>query len=81
MNSLKSISNQELVNRLKKLVSQEQNLTLQILPHLVEVERRGLYLEKHFCSLYEYCRKEFDHSDASAWRREQCERSRRAAGR
>ncbi len=69
MNSLKSISNQELVNQLRKLVSKEQDLTLQILPHLVEVERRELYLERHFNSLYEYCKQEFNYSDASAWRR------------
>ena len=69
MNSLRSISNQEIVNQLKKLVSQEQNLTLQILPHLVEVERRGLYLEKAYSTLSEYCIHELGYGESSAWRR------------
>ncbi len=69
MKSLKGISNQELINQLKKLVAQELDLTLKILPHLAEVERRELYLEKAYNSLFEYCRSEFGYSDASAWRR------------
>jgi 5-methylcytosine-specific restriction endonuclease McrA len=69
MTSLKGISNAELISKLKKLVAHEQDLTLKILPHLAEVERRGLYLEKGYSSLFEYCRSEFGYSDASAWRR------------
>ena len=69
MKSLKGISNAELINQLKKLVSQEQDLTLQIIFHLAEVERRGLYLEMAYSTLFEYCRSEFGYSDASAWRR------------
>ena len=46
MNSLKRLSDKELTGRLRQLVSKEQSLTLSILPHLAEVERRGLHLEK-----------------------------------
>jgi hypothetical protein len=69
MKNLKTLSNKELLNQLKQLVEKEQSLTLKILPHLVEVERRGLYLEKAYSSLYEYFKREFGYTDASAWRR------------
>jgi len=69
MHLLKCLSDKELLNQLKSLVTQEQELTLNILPHLAEVERRELYLEKAYSSLYDYCRSEFGYSDASAWRR------------
>jgi hypothetical protein len=69
MNSLKSLSNQELVNKLKELVSQEQNLTLQILPHLVEVERREIYLEKAYSTMTHYCVNELGYGESSASRR------------
>jgi hypothetical protein len=44
MNSLKVLSDKELTARLRQLVNKEKSLTLSILPHLAEVERRGLYL-------------------------------------
>jgi hypothetical protein len=69
MNSLKGLSDKDLLNRLHKLVRQEYDVTLNIVRHLVEVERRGLYAGKAYSSLFEYCRGEFGYSDASAWRR------------
>jgi hypothetical protein len=69
MTSLKGISNAELVNKLKKLVTQEQDLTLTILPHLVEVERRKIYLDKAYSTLTEYCIHELSYGESSAWRR------------
>lgn len=58
MHSLNSLSDRELVKRLRILVDKEQNLTLKIVPHLVEVIRRGLHLGKGYSSLYEYCKGE-----------------------
>jgi 5-methylcytosine-specific restriction endonuclease McrA len=69
MNSLKSLSDKELINQLKKLVSTEQNLTLQILPHLVEVERREIYLEKAYSTMTHYCVNELGYGESSASRR------------
>jgi hypothetical protein len=69
MNSLSSFSDRELINRLRTLVKKEQNLTLEIIPHLVEVIHRGLHLGNGYGSLYEYCKGELDYTDASAWRR------------
>jgi len=69
MNSLKRLSDEELTGRLRQLVSKEQSLTLLILPHLAEVERRGLYLEKAYSTLSEYCICELGYGESSAWRR------------
>jgi len=69
MNSLKRLSDKELTGRLRQLVSKEQSLTLSILPHLAEVERRGLYLEKAYSTLSDYCIHELGYGESSAWRR------------
>lgn len=69
MCALKDMSNTELVNQLKKLVLQEQNLTIKILPHLIEVEKRELYLELAYNTLTEYCIHELGYGESSAWRR------------
>jgi len=69
MTSLKNISNVELINRLKDLVKREQYLTVNILPHLIEVERRKLYLGIGFRSLYDYCTRELKYSESGAMRR------------
>jgi hypothetical protein len=69
MNSLKGLSDRELTGRLRQLVSKEQSLTLSILPHLAEVERRGLHLEKAYNTLTEYCIHELGYGDSSSSRR------------
>jgi len=69
MHVLKSLSDRELVSRLRTLVEKEKSLTLEIVSHLAEVARRGLHLGKGYGSLYEYCRGELGYTDASAWRR------------
>ena len=69
MNPLRNISNQKLVTQLKKLVSQEQNFTLKLLPHLVEVERREIYLEKACSTMTNYCVHELGYGESSASRR------------
>ncbi len=69
MHALKSLSDRELVSRLRTLVEKEKSLTLEIVSHLVEVARRGLHLGRGYGSLYDYCRGELGYSDASAWRR------------
>jgi hypothetical protein len=69
MKSLKNLSNNDLLNRLRRLVEKEQNTTLEILPHLVEVERRKLYLAKAYSTLSEYCSCELGYGESAAWRR------------
>jgi len=69
MRSLKGLSDKELVGRLRQLVREEQNLTLLILPHIAEVGRREIYLQKAFSTLTEYCISELGYGESSAWRR------------
>ncbi len=67
--TLKNLSDKELVTRLHQLVGKEKSITLEILPHLIEVGRRIRYLQKGYGSLFDYCKGELGYSDASAWRR------------
>ncbi len=69
MRSLKGCSDRELLNRLLKLVKQEHNLTLEILPHLIEVENRKLYRGLGYSSLFVYCTDGLGYSESSANRR------------
>ena len=69
MKSLKTLSNNELLNRLSKLVKQEHNLTLEILPHLIEVENRKIYRSLGYSSMFVYCTDGLGYSESSANRR------------
>jgi len=69
MNSLKSLSDKALVQQLHQLIRQEKQLTLQILPHLAEVDRRELYMKWGFSSLTDYCVSHLGYCESSAGRR------------
>ncbi len=69
LKTLKNLSDRELVTRLHQLVGKEKSITLEILAHLIEVGQRGLYLQKGYGSLFDYCKGERGYTDASAWRR------------
>jgi hypothetical protein len=69
VNSLKSLSDKELLNRLSKLVKQEHNLTLEILPHLIELENRNIYRSLGYSSMFVYCTDGLGYSESSANRR------------
>ncbi len=67
--SVKYLSNQLLVSHLKSLVSEELNLTIQILNYLREVEIRGIFADMGYSSLFEFCLKELKYSEGSTQRR------------
>ena len=67
--NLRGLSNRELLARVKELVSRERAVTLEILVHLVEVERRRLHLELGYPSLFEYCLRHLGYSSSAASRR------------
>jgi 5-methylcytosine-specific restriction endonuclease McrA len=69
MRSLKTLSDRELLNRLSKLVKQERNLTLEILPHLIEVENRKIHFSLGYSSMFVYCTEGLGYSESSANRR------------
>ena len=57
MSSLCTLSDSELVARLPALVQAERHATADVIEHLVEMERRRLYLSLSVSSLYSYCMK------------------------
>jgi len=66
---LSSLSDRELLGRLKSLVEKERATTVEILLHVNEVERRRLYLPSGYPSLFEYCRARLGYSSSAAGRR------------
>jgi hypothetical protein len=63
------LSDRELLARVKVLVSQERATTLEILVHLIEVERRKLHLSLGYPSMFEYCTRHLGYSSSAAGRR------------
>jgi 5-methylcytosine-specific restriction endonuclease McrA len=69
MPPLTGLSDRELVSRLRNLVKHEKSLTIEILPHLAEVDRRQLYVGRGYSSLFDYCVSHLGYGESSAWRR------------
>ena len=67
--NIKSLSNFDLENVLKKKATQERQITVEIISLLQEVSSRRLYLQRGFGSLIEYCITELNYSESSAYRR------------
>jgi hypothetical protein len=66
---LKHLTDKSLLQEIKRLSSAERELTLKILHHLREIERRKLYCDLGFTSLFDYCVRELGYAEASAHRR------------
>ena len=67
--SLRSLSDSQVLSRLHKLVGQEREITLLVLVHLNEVERRKLHLQLGYASLFDYCTSKLGYSASAAVRR------------
>ncbi len=67
--NLRALSNATLLLNIKNLAQKERDTTLEVLHHLREVERRSLYAELSYTSLFEYAVKELKYSEGSAHRR------------
>jgi len=67
--SLRGLSDGELLTRVKELVSRERAITLEILVHLIEVERRTLHLGLGYPSMFEYAIRHLGYSASAAARR------------
>ncbi len=65
----KTLSNEALLTKTKALVVEERELTTSILWHMHEIQKRRLYSEKGYGSLFEYAVKELSYSEAAAGRR------------
>ena len=64
-----SLPNQKILSRIRQAASDERKLTTQVLELLFEVERRLLFAELGYSSLYDFCRKDLGYCDGSAYLR------------
>jgi hypothetical protein len=69
MSTLSTLSDAELVVRLPALVQAERQAMADVIEHLVEVERRRLYLTHATSSLYRYCIDRLGYSEDAAMKR------------
>ncbi len=67
--NLRSLPNETLLGNIKNLAQKERDVTLEVLHHLREVERRSLFAELSYSSLWEYAVQELHYSEGSAHRR------------
>lgn len=71
---LKQKNNELLVSDLKSLITQERRTLIEIIDHLREVERRKLYLQKGYSSLFSWMTEFLGYSEGAAQRRIQAMR-------
>ena len=67
--NLKHLTDAVLLVDTKKLVTEERAITTRILHHLREIERRRLFSDLRYPSLFAYCLGELGYSESSAQRR------------
>lgn len=72
--NLKHLTDQALLEDIKILAGKERAISLQVLHHLKEIERRRLFSDMGYGSLFDYVIKELGYSNASASRRIQAAR-------
>lgn len=65
----KEMKDDELWETMKILAADERPVVAVIVEHLVEVERRQLYIDRGFRSLYEYCLYSLKYPEGAAYRR------------
>ncbi|MBY0316202.1 MAG: HNH endonuclease [Bdellovibrionales bacterium] len=65
----KNMNNKELVLSFEKSVASERKMTAEIIRYIAEIDRRRLFIEKGFTSLFDYLTREIGYSPGSAMRR------------
>ncbi len=69
MDTLASLSNEQLLARLPVLCSDERRATAEVIVYLAEVERRKLYLQEACSSLFAFCVERLGYSEQAALKR------------
>lgn len=72
--NLQKLKNDELIFRTKNLVYEERRIQVELLLNLKEIERRKLFLELGYSSLFDFVTKELKYSESAAYRRIQAMR-------
>ena len=60
------INDSDLIQKLKSLVQSERGLLAEVLRHLREVEKRQLYLQRGYSSMFSFCTEALSYSEAEA---------------
>ena len=68
-NTFHLVSDADLLFRTRELARHETELTIVTIQHLDEIERRELYEERGYPSLFAYAVRELNYSNGCAWRR------------
>jgi hypothetical protein len=66
---LRHLSDDVLMSRVDALVREERHITLKVLHHLIEIDRRRLCLPYGYSSLFTYCVRRLGYSESAALRR------------
>ena len=69
LDSLSTISDNRLIRQIESLRGRERKILAGVLRHLVEIERRRLYLPRGYSSLFEFCTQHLKYSRSAAGRR------------
>ncbi len=69
MNNLKILKDQELVEKFGVLVGQEREIVSEVIQHLSEIDRRKLYAQEGYSSLFTYCCEKYHFSESEAFLR------------
>ena len=72
------MKNEELLTAVRTLVKEERRVTRAILEHINEVERRRLFAELGFSSVFDWLVRDLGYSESAAYRRIQAARVLRA---
>ena len=64
---IKKLNDKELLNETLEIVKQEKQLTAKVLKHLAEIERRRLFVDLGFSSLFKYCTEHLKYSENESW--------------
>ncbi|MGK5087709.1 hypothetical protein WDW86_09140 [Bdellovibrionota bacterium FG-2] len=67
--NLTALSHEELLGTTRKLAENERKISLKILHHLAEIDRRRAYAKLGHASLWDYVLKELKYSESAAYRR------------
>ena len=63
------LADHELIEALQRVLSQERGTHAQLLVHIAEVDARGLYRERAYGSMFDYCVQALHMSEAEAYLR------------
>jgi hypothetical protein len=69
MQNVCSLSDSDLIARMPELVLAERVASHEVVVHLMEIERRRLYLDQACASLYSYCKERLGYSEDEALKR------------